>query len=86
MAALLGNCTAKAFSNNRPDTYRYLANDATSTSNLFLIGDIFKQKKTKCKELSVLKTMQEIMRNACAAVLVKQLKRSVVREGLGTAD
>jgi len=56
------------------DTERNLANDVTSTGNLFLIGDILKQKKTKCEELTVLKTMQAIMRIACKAVLVKQLK------------
>jgi len=61
------------------------------TGNLFLIGDIPKQKKTKCEGLSVLKTMQAITRIACTAILVKQLKLlerdlAVVREGLGTAD
>jgi len=56
------------------DTERNLANDVTSAGNLFLIGNIPKQKKTKCEELSVLKTMQVITRIACTAVLVKQLK------------
>jgi len=45
-----------------------------SIGNLFSIGDIHKQKKTKCEELSVLKTMQAITKFACTAVLVKQLK------------
>jgi len=39
-----------------------------------LIGNISKQKKTKCEELSVLKTMQAITKFAGTAVLVKQLK------------
>jgi len=38
------------------------------TGNLFSIGDVPKQKKTKCEELSVLKIMQEITRIACTAV------------------
>jgi len=33
-----------------------------------------KQTKTKCEELSVLKTMQAITKFVCTAVLVKQLK------------
>jgi len=45
-----------------------------SIGNLFSIGDVPKEKKTKCEELSVLKTMQAITRFACIAVLVKQLK------------
>jgi len=45
-----------------------------STGHLFSIGNIPKQKKMKCEELSVLKTMQAITRIACSAVLVKQLK------------
>jgi len=57
-----------------PDTEKSLANDVTSTGNLFSIGDIPKQKKMKCEELSVLKTMQEITRIDCIAVLVKHLK------------
>jgi len=65
---------SKALFNNRPDTGRNLANDITSTGDLFLKGNISKQKKTKCEELSVLKTMQAIIRIACAAVLVKQLR------------
>jgi len=49
-----------------------------STGNLFSIGDVPKQKKAKCEELSVLKTMQAIItRIACTAVLVKQLKESI---------
>jgi len=40
----------------------------------------------KCEELSVLKTIQAITRIAGTAVLVEQLKYSVIREGLGTAD
>jgi len=39
-----------------------------------LIGDIPKQKKTKCEELSVLKAIQAITRIAGTAVLVKQLR------------
>jgi len=69
-----------------PDTERNLANDVMSTDILFSIGNIPKQKKMKCEELSVLKIMQAITRIACTAVLVKQLKQSVDREGLGTAD
>jgi len=57
-----------------PDTERNLANDVTSIGNLFSISDVPKQKKTKCEELSVLKTMQAITIFACTAVLVKQLK------------
>jgi len=36
-----------------------------STGNLFSIGNVPKQKKTKCEELSVLKPMQAITRFAC---------------------
>jgi len=57
-----------------PDTERNLANDFTPTGDLFSNGDVPKQKKAKCEELSVLKTMQAIMRSACTAVLVKQLR------------
>jgi len=53
-----------------PDTERNLANDVTSTGNLFSNGNVPKQKKTKREELTVLKTMQAIMRFACIAVLV----------------
>jgi len=56
------------------DTGRNLANDVTSAGNLFLNGNVPKQKKTKCEGFSVLKTMQAIMRIACTAVLVKQLR------------
>jgi len=41
---------------------------------VFSNGDLPKQKKTKCEELSVLKTMQAIMRYSRTAVLVKQLR------------
>jgi len=57
-----------------PDTERNLANNVTSTGDLFSNGAIPKQTKTKCEELSSLKTMQAIMRFACTAVLVKQLR------------
>jgi len=57
-----------------PDTEKNLANDVTSTGDLFSIGDVPKQKNTKCEELSVLKTMQAIMKFAGTAVLVKQLR------------
>jgi len=56
------------------DTERNLANDITSTGDLFSNGDVPKQKETKCEELSVLKTMQAIMKFTCTAVLVKQLR------------
>jgi len=39
-----------------------------STGNLFSISDVPKQKKTKCEELPVLKTMQAITKIACTAV------------------
>jgi len=41
-----------------------------STSNLFSIGNVPKQKKMKCEELSVLKTMQAITTD----LLVQQFK------------
>jgi len=45
-----------------------------SIGNVFSIDDIPKQKKTKCEELSVLKTMQAITRISCTAVLVTILQ------------
>jgi len=42
-----------------------------STGNLFLISDVPKQKKTKCEELLVLKTMQPLTRFACTVVFFK---------------
>jgi len=51
-----------------PDTERNLANDVTSTGNLFSMGNVPKQKKMKCEELSVLKTMQANTRIDCTAV------------------
>jgi len=39
------------------DTEKNLAIDVMTTGNLFSIGDILKQKKMKCEELSMLKTI-----------------------------
>jgi len=64
------------------DTERNLANDVMPTGNLFSIGDIPKQKKMKCEELSVLKTMQAIMRIQCTAVLVKHKSQVVYLHNL----
>jgi len=73
-------CISQRFFNNSPslttglNTERNSANDVMSTGDLFSNSDVPKQKKTKCEELSVLKTMQAIMKLACTAVLVKQLR------------